>query len=41
MMTLYGFDTINTLKVLMCLQETNEEFAFVPVNIREGAQHKP
>ncbi|WP_371170684.1 glutathione S-transferase family protein [Aliiroseovarius sp. 2305UL8-7] len=41
MMKLYGFDTINTLKVLMFLQETNEEFEFIPVNIRAGEQHKP
>jgi hypothetical protein len=26
MLKLYGFDTINTLKVLMFMLETNEEF---------------
>lgn len=41
MMKLYGFDTINTLKVLMFLLETNEKYKFVPVNIRSGEQHKP
>lgn len=41
MMKLYGFDTINTLKVLMFLLETNEEFEFVPINIRTGEQHNP
>ncbi len=41
MMKLYGYDTINTLKVLMFLQETNVEFEFVPINIRAGEQHKP
>tara|TARA_B110000967_G_scaffold209156_1_gene264054 strand:- start:192 stop:818 length:627 start_codon:yes stop_codon:yes gene_type:complete len=41
MLKLYGFDTINTLKVLMFLLETKEEFKFVPVNIRAGEQHKP
>jgi len=40
-MKLYGFDTINTLKVLMFLLETEEEFEFVPVNIRTGEQHTP
>ena len=41
MIKLYGFDTINTFKVLMFLAETNEEFEFVPINIRTGEQHKP
>ncbi|MCF2906623.1 glutathione S-transferase family protein [Octadecabacter sp. CECT 8868] len=41
MMKLYGFNTINTLKVVMLLQETNEEFEFIPVNIRTGEQHHP
>lgn len=41
MITLYGFDTINTLKVLMLLLETNQEFEFVPINIRTGEQHTP
>lgn len=41
MIKLYGFDTINTLKVLMFLLETNVEFEFIPINIRTGEQHKP
>jgi GST-like protein len=41
MMKLYGYDTINTLKVLMLLLEANVEFEFIPVNIRAGEQHKP
>jgi GST-like protein len=41
MMKLYGYDTINTLKVLMFLIETDVEFEFIPINIRAGEQHKP
>jgi GST-like protein len=41
MLKLHGFDTINTLKVLMFLLETNAEFEYIPVNIRAGEQHKP
>lgn len=41
MMKLYGFDTINTLKVLMLLKETNAEFQYIPVNIRTGEQRHP
>ena len=40
-MKLYGYDTINTLKVLMFLLEANVEFEFIPINIRAGEQHKP
>lgn len=40
MMQLFGYDTINTLKVLMLLMETDAEFEFVPINIRAGEQHK-
>ncbi|WP_293448451.1 glutathione S-transferase family protein [Planktotalea sp.] len=40
-MKLYGFDTINTLKVLMLLIETGADFEFIPVDIRAGEQHKP
>lgn len=39
MIKLYGYDTINTLKILMYLFETGLNFEFVPINIREGAQH--
>ena len=41
MMKLYGFDTINTLKVLMLLLETGIEFEYVPIDIRTGQQHTP
>lgn len=41
MMKLYGFDTINTFKVLMFLLETKVEFEFIPINIRAGEQHEP
>lgn len=41
MMKLYGFDTINTLKILILLMETDTEFEFSPVNIRTGEQHTP
>jgi len=39
-MKLYGFDTINTAKVLMFLFENNVKFEYVPINIRAGEQHK-
>lgn len=41
MIKLYGYDTINTLKILMFLFETELDFEFVPINIRERAQHTP
>jgi GST-like protein len=41
MIKLYGYDTINTFKVLMLLLETKVEFEYVPINIRAGEQHKP
>lgn len=41
MMKLYGFDTINTFKVLMLLLEVDAEFEFIPINIRAGEQHDP
>lgn len=41
MIKLYGFDTINTLKVLIFLLEKELEFEFIPINIRAGEQHKP
>jgi GST-like protein len=39
MIKLYGYDTINTLKVLMFLSETGLDYEFVPINIRTGEQH--
>jgi|TARA_B110000879_G_scaffold83512_1_gene115730 GST-like protein len=41
MMKLYGFDTINTFKVLVFLLETKVEFKYLPINIRAGEQHGP
>jgi GST-like protein len=41
MMKLYGFDTINTFKVLLFLLETKVEFKYFPINIRAGEQHGP
>lgn len=41
MIQLYGFDTINTLKVLMFLIETDVEYEYIPINIRTGEQHTP
>lgn len=38
MITLYGFDKVNTLKVLMLLEEAGAAFKFVPINIRAGEQ---
>ena len=39
MIKLYGYDTINTLKVLMFLSETGLDYEFEPINIRAGEQH--
>lgn len=39
MITLYGYDTINTLKVLMFLCEAGLNYEFKPINIRAGEQH--
>jgi len=39
MIKLYGYDTINTLKVLMFLSETGLDYEFEPINIRTGEQH--
>ena len=41
MMKLYGFDTINTFKVLVFLLEAKVEFKYFPINIRTGEQHGP
>lgn len=41
MIQLYGYDTINTLKILMFLFETETDFEFQPINIRVGDQHSP
>ena len=39
MIILYGYDTINTLKVLMFLCEAGLNYEFKPINIRAGEQH--
>ncbi len=41
MITLYGYDTINTLKVLVMLLETKLPYELVSVNIKTGEQHHP
>ncbi|MEP1613782.1 MAG: glutathione S-transferase family protein [Roseobacter sp.] len=41
MMKLYGYNTINTLKVLLILLETETTYEFHPVDIRQGEQHLP
>ena len=41
MIKLYGYDTINTMKILMLLHETELEYELVPINIRNGEQHTP
>lgn len=38
MIDFYGFDTANSLKVLIFLEETGAAYAFHPVNIRAGEQ---
>lgn len=40
-MRLYGFDTVNTFKVLIMLEEIGRPYAFDPINIRAGEQHSP
>lgn len=39
MITLYGFDTVNTLKVLILLEEIGAAYKLEPINIRTGEQH--
>ncbi|MDG2195457.1 MAG: glutathione S-transferase family protein [SAR324 cluster bacterium] len=39
MIKLYGYDTINTLKVLIFLFESGIDYEFEPINIRIGEQH--
>ena len=40
MLKFYGFNTINSLKVLMFLLETKLKYEFIPVDIRAGEQHQ-
>ncbi|MCV6601926.1 MAG: glutathione S-transferase family protein [Cohaesibacter sp.] len=39
MLKFYGYNTINSLKILMCLLETGLDYDFIPINIRKGEQH--
>ncbi len=41
MIRLYGYDTVNTIKVLMMLEEIGADYEVVPVNIRKGDQQSP
>jgi GST-like protein len=41
MIKLYGYDTINTMKILMLLHETGQDYELVPIDIRSGEQHTP
>ncbi|MBT8152705.1 glutathione S-transferase family protein [Epibacterium ulvae] len=41
MITFYGYNTINSLKIMMFLMETDLKHDFVPINIRGGDQHTP
>ncbi len=38
MIRLYGYDTVNTIKVLIMLEEVGVAYEIVPVNIRKGDQ---
>ncbi|MCV6576060.1 MAG: glutathione S-transferase family protein [Cohaesibacter sp.] len=39
MLKFYGYNTVNSLKILMCLLETGIDYDFIPINIRKGEQH--
>lgn len=39
MITLFGYDTVNTLKVLIMLEEIRAEYTIKTINIHEGDQH--
>lgn len=41
MLTLYGFDTANTIKVALLLEELHADYTVHPVNIRAGANRSP
>lgn len=41
MFTLYGFDTANTIKVALLLEELQADYTVHPVNIRAGANRSP
>jgi GST-like protein len=40
MITLFGYNTVNTLKVVAALEELQAEYEIRPVNIHQGEQHK-
>lgn len=41
MITLYGFDTANTIKAALLLEELQADYTVHPVNIRAGANRSP
>ena len=41
MIKFYGYNTINSLKVLLFLLETKHDYEFIPINIRAGEQRQP
>lgn len=41
MITLYGFDTSNTIKIALLLEELEASYVIHPVNIRKGANRSP
>lgn len=41
MFTVYGFDTANTIKVVLLLEELRADYTVHPVNIRAGANRSP
>lgn len=41
MITLYGFDTANTIKIVLMLEELQTDYTIHPVNIRKGANRSP
>lgn len=41
MFTVYGFDTANTIKVVLLLEELQADYTVHPVNIRSGANQLP
>ena len=39
MIRLYGYDTVNSIKVLMMLEEMSAGYELIPINIRKGDQN--
>jgi GST-like protein len=40
MITLFGYDTVNTLKVVAMLEELQTEYVIKSINIHQGEQHR-